>query len=137
MKCRQLIEATDLFPTLCDLAGITIPDNMEGISLKPMLKNPDLAMKSAVFSHYHQKPKSTLDGNRYMGYSMVAERYHYVEWFHWDNEKKIAYDQVGVELYDNQADPEENVNIAEKPENAELIARLSKQLKAGWREAII
>ncbi len=136
VKCQQLIEAVDLFPTLCDLAGIPIPDNMEGISLKPMLKTPGLALKSAVFSHYHQKPRSTLDGKRYMGYSMVTSRYHYVEWYHWDDGKKIATNQVGMELYDNQVDPEENINIAGNPENVELVSKLSKQLKAGWRAAV-
>jgi iduronate 2-sulfatase len=92
-------------------------------------------LKSAVFSHYHQKPKSTLDGKRYMGYSMVTERYHYVEWFTWNDEKKLTGDQVGVELYDNLGDPEENVNIAGQPENRELVQDLSRQLKAGWKAA--
>lgn len=133
----QLVELVDLFPTLCDLVDIDIPDNMEGISFKPLLKNPELELKSAVFSHYHQKPKSTLDGNRYMGYSIVTSRYHYVEWFRWDDEKKIAYDQIGVELYDNQNDPEENVSIAGYPENQELVRNLSKRLKAGWRAALL
>jgi iduronate 2-sulfatase len=134
-SCDQLVELVDLYPTLCDLAGIDIPDDMEGISLKALLKNPRLALKSAVFSHYHQKPRSTLDGKRYMGYSMVTERYHYVEWFYWDDEKKLTGDQVGVELYDNQSDPAENVNIAGKPENQGLVQSLSQQLKAGWRSA--
>ena len=135
--CDQLTELVDLFPTLCDLAGIDIPDNMEGTSLKPMLKNPDTELKSAVFSHYHQKPKSTLDGNRYMGYSMVTSQYHYVEWFFWDDENKIAGDRVGIELYDNLMDPDENNNIADYPENQDLVLDLSQQLKAGWRAALI
>lgn len=66
-----------------------------------------------------------------MGYSMVTSKYHYVEWYHWDDGKKVAYDQVGMELYDNQVDPEENINIAGNPENADLVLKLSKQLKAG------
>ena len=136
-SCDQLAELVDLFPTLCDLAGIDIPDNMEGTSLKPLLKDPEAELKSAVFSHYHQKPKSTIDGNRYMGYSMVTARYHYVEWFRWDDEKKVTGDQVGVELYDNQMDPDENINVAGSPENKELVRNLSQLLKAGWRAALI
>jgi hypothetical protein len=72
-----------------------------------------------------------------MGYSMVTARHHYVEWRYWDNDKKVAADLAAVELYDNQADPDENVNIAGLPENAELVARLAGQLKAGWRAARI
>lgn len=131
----QLTELVDLFPTLCDMAGIDNPANMEGTSLKPLLENPEKALKSAVFSHYHQRPRSTLDGKRYMGYSMVTARYHYVEWFRWDDEKKVAFDQVGVELYDNLVDPDENVNIAGLPENAELIEELAQRLEAGWKAA--
>jgi iduronate 2-sulfatase len=72
-----------------------------------------------------------------MGYSMVTTRYHYVEWFHWDDVNKIAGDQVGVELYDNQTDPDENVNIAGLSENQNLVQNLSQQLKAGWRNAML
>lgn len=134
-KCSQLTELVDLYPTLCDLAGIDIPENMEGVSLKPMLKDMNRALKSAVFSQYHQRPRSTLDGKRYMGYSMKTERFHYVEWFHWDNDRKLKGDLVAVELYDNQSDPDENVNIAVYPENREIIQKLSGQLAAGWKAA--
>jgi len=39
-------------------------------------------------------------------------------------------------LYDHQADPYENVNVAELPANAELVRRLSGMLAAGWRQAL-
>jgi iduronate 2-sulfatase len=109
---------------------------MEGTSFKPLLRDPVLEWKSAVFSQYHQRPKITPDGKRYMGYSMVTPRYHYVEWRHWDNDKKEAGELAAVELYDNRADPEENKNIAGLPENAAVIERLSKKLAAGWRAAL-
>jgi hypothetical protein len=34
-------------------------------------------------------------------------------------------------LYDHQQDPGENVNVAERPENAELVRQLTEQLKSG------
>jgi hypothetical protein len=40
-----------------------------------------------------------------------------------------------IELYDHQTDPQENVNIAHAPENAELVARLTEQWQQGWRGA--
>ncbi len=133
--CESLVELVDLFPTLCDLAGIEIPDYMEGMSLKPLLENPEQELKSAAFSHYHQRPKNTLDGKQYMGYSMVTAKYHYVEWYYWDDEGKAAGDFAARELYNNQLDPDENVNISELPENAEIIQALSEKLKAGWQAA--
>ncbi len=136
-ECNQLVELVDLFPTLCDLTGIEIPANMEGISLKPLLKNPDLELKSAVFSQYVRRPKNSPDRKRYMGYSMVTKHYHYVEWYHWDNNTKTARDFAAAELYDIRSDPEENINIAGFPENAEIVQTLSKKLKAGWRSALL
>lgn len=135
VKCEKLNELVDLYPTMCDLAGIDIPDNMEGVSFKPLLMNPHLDWKSAVFSQYHQRPKITPDGKRYMGYSMKTKLYHYVEWRYWDNDKKLAGDLAAIELYDNQADADENINIAGNPENKEIIEKLAAQLKAGWRAA--
>jgi len=136
-SCDRLTELVDLYPTLCDLAGLEIPGIMEGTSFKPLLRDPGREWKTAVFSQYHRRPNVSPDGKRYMGYSMVTARHHYVEWRYWDNDKKVAGDLAAVELYDNQADSDENVNIAGLPENAELVARLAGQLKAGWRAARI
>ena len=47
----------------------------------------------------------------------------------------IPLDSVTCELYDHSADPQENYNIAEKPEHSDLIIQLSRQLAGGWREA--
>jgi hypothetical protein len=71
-----------------------------------------------------------------MGYSMVTPRYHYVEWRYWDNVKKVAGGLAAVELYDRQADPDENTNIAEFKENGQVVERLSRQLRRGWRSAV-
>ena len=59
------------------------------------------------------------------GTSIRTERYRYTEW---GNKGRR-----GLELYDYDVDPKETVNIADIPENAELVARLSEQLHAGWQ----
>ena len=79
---------------------------------------------------YHRQPKVSLDGKRYMGYPTVTPRYHYVQWHTWDNDQHVAGEQVAVELYDNQIDPDENVNIAGRTENAALLLKLAAQLCA-------
>jgi iduronate 2-sulfatase len=71
-----------------------------------------------------------------MGYSMVTSRYHYVEWYHWDDPTKTAGDLAAVELYDLQSDPDETTNIAGHPENADTIRDLADKLKAGWQGAL-
>jgi hypothetical protein len=71
-----------------------------------------------------------------MGYSMVTKRYHYVEWHYWDNEKKAPTGLAARELYDLNTDQDENINIADMPENKEILKKLSLQLKSGWQEAL-
>jgi hypothetical protein len=65
-----------------------------------------------------------------MGRSMRTERYRYTEW--------TAPDQkvVGVELYDQENDPQNNVNLANHPEYRRLADELSKKLRAGWKAAL-
>ena len=59
---------------------------------------------------------------------MRTAQYRYTEWG--GNARR------GRELYDYHADPDETVNIADLPENAELVKRLSEQLHAGWQGAL-
>jgi hypothetical protein len=60
---------------------------------------------------------------------MRTDRYRYVEW------KNKAGEIVARELYDHKTDPQENENVADKPEHAKTIATLSAQMKAGWKAA--
>ncbi len=135
-QSERLTELVDVFPTLCDLAGIDVPDYLQGTSVRPLLDEPDREWKSAIFSQFHRRPKVALDGQRYMGYGMRTERYHFIDWYYWDNENKVPLDYVECELYDHETDPDENINIAVNPANAELILQLRTQLKAGWRNAV-
>lgn len=136
-RSRALVELVDLYPTLCDAAGIPIPENMEGTSLRPLLSEPDRHWKSAVFSQFHRAPRITPDKGRYMGFSMVTDRYHFIQWRDWDHKAGIAGDEVkAVELYDHTSDRPENQNVAGDASNSELIERLTRQLQAGWRGAV-
>jgi iduronate 2-sulfatase len=47
-----LVELVDMFPTLCELAGVPIPSHLEGHSFVPLLDKPDLPWKKATFSQY-------------------------------------------------------------------------------------
>jgi arylsulfatase A-like enzyme len=136
-KTESLTELVDLYPTLCDLAGIEVPERMEGTSLEPLLAEPGRKLKSAAFSQYVRRPKNSPDGKRYMGYSMVTSRYHFVEWYTWDDETKTAGDPAARELYDLQTDPHENINIANLPEQAETVRSLSEKRRAGYKAALI
>lgn len=79
-----MVELVDLFPSLCELAGIDIPDYAQGKSFVPLTKDPELPWKNAAFSQFHRRPKVSADGKRYMGYSINTKEYHYIEWYDWD-----------------------------------------------------
>jgi len=131
----EITELIDMFPSLCELAGIDYPDYLQGTSFVPLLENPQRSWKKAAFSQFHRRPKVTPDGKRYMGYSIMTKRYHYVEWYYWDYDAKERGDYVTSELYDSEVDPDENKNIAYIEENAGIVKRLSAQLAEGWRAA--
>ncbi len=135
-KIDSLVELVDLFPTITDLAGIELPDEMEGISLRGLLEQPDKELKSAVFSQYIRRHGSA-NGEWYRGFSIVTTTHHYVQWHLWDDKTKTAGEQVAIELYDLVVDPEENTNIAELVENAKTISTLSAKLRAGWEKAVL
>lgn len=122
-----LVEFVDIYPTLCEIAGLPLPAHLEGLSFKPLLDDPRRPWKQAAFSQYPRKH----DGRALMGYSMRTERYRFTAWVHRTDVLKID----ALELYDHDVDPQENTNVANRPENAALVARLTQQLRAGWRAA--
>jgi len=121
-----LAEFVDIYPTLCDLAGLPLPKHLEGTSAAPVLEDPGRAWKTAAFSQYPRYH----DRRRMMGYSMRTDRYRYTEWIDQTNREVVAR-----ELYDHKTDPAENQNVAAA--NADLVRKLSVQLNKGqgWRAA--
>jgi iduronate 2-sulfatase len=135
VQTYAITELIDMFPTLCELAGIKVPDYMQGSSLVPLLNKPDIPWKKAAFSQFHRRPRVSADGGRYMGYSINTEEFHYIEWFTWDHVTGSRGEYVSAELYDRLNDPHESINIAQKEGYSDLIGELSKQLADGWRKA--
>jgi len=127
-KTDALVEFVDIYPTLSELAGLPLPDHLEGTSFKPLLDEPARAWKTAAFSQY---PRNG-DGTRLMGYSMRTDRYRFTVWVERNDHSKVH----ATELYDHQTDPQENTNIAGLPANAALVSGLMEQWKKGWRGAL-
>jgi len=136
IKIDRLTEIVDLYPTLLDLAEINVASYLQGTSLVPLMKNPSLPWKPAVFSQFHRRPNHNPTNKRYMGYSMTTDLYHYVEWHYWDDYTKLPGEITDVELYNRINDPQENVNIGNLSVNKKLVNELSKELHNGWRTAI-
>ena len=54
-----LTELVDIFPSLCEMAGIPAPDYLQGDSFVPLMTKPDRAWKQAAFSQFHRRPRIT------------------------------------------------------------------------------
>ena len=114
---KTLTETVDLYPTLCDLAGLpkpNLPQTLDGRSLVPVLKKPSHNHKAAVFHAYPRNRR----GEEIIGRAVRTERYRLVEW----KKPGAASDTADLELYDYQADPMETKNLA--PEQPKTVAKL-------------
>jgi arylsulfatase A-like enzyme len=103
-----LVQLSDLFPTLCDVARVPIPQSVQGKSLVPIL--------SGEVSNVHEFVYGVFTDTQRM---ITSKRWKYIE-----------YPQVGIrQLFDLQNDPDELVNQAESLQHQELVQQLQKNLR--------
>lgn len=115
-KTASQIETVDIYPTLCELAGLTPPKNLDGKSFVSVLKDPTTATRDHAI---HVYPR----GER-MGRAIRDARYRLVEW----KKPGAAPESAEIELYDYKNDPEETKNLAK--DLPDEVARLRKILAA-------
>ena len=106
---RSLAEMVDFYPTLAEVCGLTAPSNLSGISLASVLDDPAVTPRDSALTQKHS------------GYALRTDRYRYVEWGENGAE--------GAELYDHRTDDAEMVNLADRPEHADTVVRLSRALR--------
>jgi arylsulfatase A-like enzyme len=107
---EALTELVDIFPTLCELAGLEVPERVDGKSLAGLMRGERPDDNPAAVSQYM---RLNAEGGPVMGWAIRTPRYRYVEWRRIsDNEFIPSGDVVGRELYDYKADPNEMRNLA-------------------------
>ena len=102
-RCLRPVEFLDIYPTLVDLCGLEPNKSLEGVSLRPLLKDPGAAWDRGA---------STSNGPDHI--AIRTGRWRYIR--HPD----------GEELYDHQVDPNEWKNLA----GAAQLASVKKELAA-------
>lgn len=130
-RCDVPAEFVDVYPTLADVCGLSVPKGLDGISLKPFLDRPDGRVPADRVA-ITQYPRPAANSKAFvgagvpvMGYSVRDARYRYTAWMERGTARVVA-----AELYDEQADPNETVNLAAKPELNAVVASLAKHLPA-------
>ena len=113
----------DIFPTLCDLAGIPIPASVDGVSFASLLRpdTPDGAHRRELYLAFDQFVRGVKD-----------ERYKLIEYATGDApEDRFTF------LFDLKNDPWETENLAAVPENARLVGLYRQKmlrLRDEWEE---
>jgi len=124
-RTDALVELIDLYPTLADLCGLTPPAGLEGVSLAPLLSDPDATVKDAALTQTtrpnYPKLNEPID---VMGYSLRTPRYRYIEWR--DFKTGAVRER---ELYDEEHDPGEMTNLASRADQSQTLDELAAQLE--------
>jgi len=103
-----LVYLHDLFPTICDLAGVAIPRGVEGQSIVPVLRDPRQKVRDTLFTAYRDVQRAVCD----------------------DRWKLIRYPQVDhTQLFDLTHDPHEMRDLSADPEHAAEVSRYMSLLE--------
>ena len=108
-RSEQPVELLSIYPTLIDLCGLSENPKLEGVSLQPLLENPDTEWKHVAISTLGQANHAIRD-----------QRWRY-----------IRYADGTEELYNHQNDPHEWTNLAKEkldPMHQKVISRLKNHL---------
>ena len=121
----HLVSSMDIVPTVLDIVGLDVPDDLQGLSLKPLLDGTGEIDTHAELVAYTDNRRSDDDmmGSPAEGYAVRTLRWH----FHWyaDTDEKL--------LYDVTVDPRGDRDLsAERPD---LVARFMQSI-ADWKESV-
>ena len=134
-KSNALTELVDIYPSLCEMSGLPVPEYLHGKSFVPLLTNPQKEWKTAAYSQFllgRFGPLETREEER-MGYSVKTDRYRYTKWYKWNKEEEQKGEFITSELYDHANDPQENFNVAQKPTNLDVVNQLTQELDKNFQ----
>ena len=145
-----LLGNVDLLPTLLELAGLPVPDNVDGRSFLALLTGAAYTPRTEVYSeqswghwgggNYYQ-PSRCLRTGRYKFIRNYTSTPFFVDpgWLgRFGPHREMVEERFGAaspqcELYDIQADPWELSNLAADPHYCELRAELAERLSSHLR----
>lgn len=115
---NNLVLNLDFAPTFLDFANSTIPDAIQGRSMRKLLKGQSIGdWRSSMYYHYYEYPAWHMVKKHY---GIRTQRYKLMHF----------YDDIDAwELYDLKNDPKEVNNLYGRPEHADLVAELKNGIK--------
>ncbi|MDA7493047.1 sulfatase [bacterium] len=112
-RITALTELIDIYPSVCELTGLTKPAHLQGTSFVPLLKNPTLAGKTHAVGRYRSGDTIRTDQFRLSEFRTANG----------------SGNTIGSMLYDHRTDPDENQNIAESDQQQSTVEQLSEALR--------
>jgi iduronate 2-sulfatase len=121
----QIVESVDIYPTLCDLAGLPKPEGLAGESFSGHIDRLNAAGKPHAFSQFLRYGIWNMpEAREAMGYTIRTRDWRYVEWFHSDSDVCIA-----KELYDLKTQGLEQENLSGHEAYNAIERELAQQLR--------
>ncbi|MCP5112743.1 MAG: sulfatase [bacterium] len=105
-ECMAPVSLLDLYPTLVDICGISQNPKLEGVSVRPLLEDPNAEWDRPAVMTYQRN-----------NHSVRSRRWRYTR-----------YSDGGEELYDHEFDPQEWKNLAGNPRFDDVKTKLAKWL---------
>ncbi len=112
---KTLVELIDLYPTLCELTGLPIPEHCQGESFAKLFDDLNWKGRDSAYSSYPH--------GKFIGHSIRFGKYRYTEWA----DRKTGKGNGRV-LTDLVADPGEETNLVDDPAHTGPLKRGHKML---------
>ena len=127
VSTRALVEMVDLFPTITALCEVPEAPGLDGVSLVPLLNDPQAKGKAAAYTQFPRPayPDRTPRGKpEVMGVSVRTPTLRYTEWRDYDTGSVVA-----SELYDHVRDEAEMNNVIANPGDAAALEQARQLLR--------
>ncbi|MDU1890312.1 MAG: sulfatase [Dysgonomonas sp.] len=126
-RCDKLIQNIDFAPTMLDLAGVEIPKEMDGTSLRSLFHNPKSSKwRKELYYHFFDYPAVGLVRQHY---GIRNERYKLIHWYGKGVGQDAGIDLDNWELYDLEKDPTEMNNIYNNKNHENVKKELHQKLE--------
>jgi len=109
-----LVGLIDIFPTLCDLSDVDIPDTVEGCSLVPVIDDEEESVRETFHYAYRHLMRGVRDE---AGLKLI---------------ETATGDARHTQLFDLAEDPLETTDLSRVDEHADSLAALRTALQTGW-----
>lgn len=128
--CQQMVSNVDFAPTFLELAGLPIPNYMQGRSIKPLLRGEEPDDWTDLAYHRYWMNQDSIH-NAYGHYGIRTHRYKLIYWHNQDCGDEGSNPGTGKpewELFDLERDPSEMRNVYHDPQYADAVAEMTRKL---------